>query len=97
MPAVKPISELQRNAAAITEECQRTKKPIYLTKNGSAALVVMDAEAFDAEMEVHQEIYEREQRIFHAIMRGAEDAKAGRVRTLDQAIADADAIRESVG
>ena len=33
--------------AAIARECRETKAPIYLTKNGSASLVVMDAEAFD--------------------------------------------------
>ena len=36
MPAVIPVSELQRNMGAVAEQCHRTKQPIYLTKNGKA-------------------------------------------------------------
>ena len=95
MPTVKPISELQRNMAAITQECQQTKEPLYLTKNGTAALVVMDADAFDQEMSVHHAVYDREARVFRAIMRGREDELAGRVRSLEEARANARAIREA--
>lgn len=93
MPTVKPISEIQRNMAAITRECKETKQPIYLTKNGSATLVVMDAEAFDREMSLHQAVLEREERVSRAIMRGMEDELAGRVRSLDDALRDARALR----
>ena len=93
MPTVKPISEIQRNMAAITRECKETKQPIYLTKNGSAALVVMDAEAFDREMSLPQAVLEREERVSRAIMRGMEDELAGRVRSLDDALRDARALR----
>lgn len=94
MPTVKPVSDLQRNMAAITNECRETKQPIYLTKNGSATLVVMDAEAFDREMAVHNAVLDREDRVFRAIMRGREDELAGRVRTLDQARKDATMLRD---
>lgn len=93
MPAVKPISELQRNMAAVARECRETGDPIYLTKNGYASLVIMDAEAFDREMAVHRAVYDRESRVFSAIMRGREDELAGRVRTLDDARAAAAALR----
>lgn len=93
MPIVKPISDLQRNMAEITQKCQSTKQPIYLTKNGSAALVVMDADAFDHEMALHRDVYDREARVFSAIMRGAEDEAAGRVRPLESALADAAKLR----
>lgn len=97
MPTVKPISDLQRNMAAITSECQATKQPIYLTKNGSATLVVMDAEAFDREMSIHNEVLDREERVYRAIMRGREDELAGRTRSLDQARKDARNLRVSHG
>lgn len=93
MPTVIPISELQRNMASITAQAQETKQPIYLTRNGSAALVVMDAEAFDQEMSIHNEILEREERIYRAIMRGREDELAGRTRSFEQARKDAQALR----
>ncbi len=97
MPVVKPISELQRNMSAIARECQRTKKPIYLTKNGAASLVVMDAEAFDAEFELHAEVREREERVYRSIMRGYDDMLAGRTRTFEQACNDAQTFRNARG
>lgn len=47
MPTIKPVSELQRNAASLVREAMETKEPIYLTKNGSAAVVLLDAEEYD--------------------------------------------------
>ena len=58
MPTAKPISDLQRNMAAITHECQKTKCPIYLTKNGTATLVIMDADAFGEEMSAHHAVHD---------------------------------------
>lgn len=93
MPTVKPISDLQRNMADISRECMETKKPIYLTKNGAATLVVMDAEAFDEEMALHEAVFERESRVYSAIMRGVEDVREGRIRTFAQAQKDARVFR----
>lgn len=95
MPKVIPISELQRNMASITAQCQETKQPVYLTKNGLSALVVMDAEAFDKEMALHNKVLEREERVYRSIMRGREDELAGRVRSLSQAHEDARALRNA--
>lgn len=95
MPVVKPISELQRNMAELTRECQESGQPIYLTKNGSAALVIMDAASFDAEMALHQMVYDREARVYNAIMRGHDDAREGRVRSFVQAQEDAAELRNA--
>ena len=35
MPSVLPITEMQRNSAALADEAMRTKEPIYLTRRGS--------------------------------------------------------------
>lgn len=95
MPTVLPISELQRNISSITKECHATERPIYLTKNGAASLVVMDAKAFDREMAIHSDVMEREERVYRAIMRGREDELEGRTRSLTKAIEDARSLRES--
>lgn len=94
MPAVVPISELQRNMAAISKECKQTQEPIYLTKNGVATLVLIDAETYDKEMALHSAVLEREERAYRAIMRGYEDELAGRSRSLEQARNDARRLRE---
>ena len=76
--------ELNANAAV---------QPVYLTKNGSASLVVMDAEAYDEQTRALSAIQEREERIQRAITRGYDDLVNGRVRPWKQAKADADRIR----
>ena len=57
MPTIKPVSELQRNTAAIIKEAMETKEPIYLTKNGSAVAVVLDAAEYDRQLKVHQQLW----------------------------------------
>ena len=56
----------------------------------------MDAEAFDKEISLHQTVLDREERVFHAIMRGCEDALSGRVRSLEDARRDAAALRKAL-
>lgn len=93
MPVVKPISELQRNLTEIAGTCHETGEPVYLTKNGSASLVVMDADSFDRQVEALSAVREREERVNRAICRGYDDYLNGRTRSLDQALADAARIR----
>lgn len=47
MAEIRPISELQRKIGELSKLAIETKKPIYLTKNGSKHLVLIDAEEFD--------------------------------------------------
>lgn len=93
MPVVRPISDLQRNIGSIATECHESGQPVYLTKNGSASLVVMDAGAFDERYAAVEHIYEREQRVARAISRGYDDMVNGRTRSWSQAREDADRIR----
>lgn len=93
MPVVRPISDLQRNIGSIAAECHDSGRPVYLTKNGSASLVVMDAQAFDERYAAVDQIYERERRIGRAISRGYDDMVNGRVRPWSQARGDAARIR----
>ena len=94
MPTVMPVSELQRNFKKVVDECERSSDPIYLTRNGSASLVVMDAAAFDREMAIHERVRDREIRVQKSIERGYEDYLAGRYLPLDQALDEADKGRD---
>lgn len=47
MPAVASLSEFNRNQTALIDTLEKTQEPIYLTRNGKASVVVMDAAAFD--------------------------------------------------
>lgn len=84
MPVVKPISDLQRNFGSIADICHKTKEPAYLTKNGSASLVVMDAEVYDEQTRALAAIQERENRIQQSIARGYDDLANGRIRPWKQ-------------
>lgn len=95
MPVVLPISDLQRNFKEIVEKCERSSEPIYLTRNGSASVVVMDAAAFDREMAIHERVRDREIRVQKSIMRGYEDYLAGHYLPLDQALEAVDKARET--
>ena len=44
---IYPSAKIRQNYNEVSEECKKTKEPIYLTKNGEGDLVVMDIEAFN--------------------------------------------------
>lgn len=89
------LTHAQRNFGSIADSCHKTKEPVYLTKNGSASLVVMDAEAYDEQTRALTAIQEREDRIQRSIAHGYEDPTNGRVRPWKQAKAEADRMRAS--
>lgn len=82
MPTIKPISELQRNAAAIVKEAVETKEPIYLTKNGYATAVVLDAATYDQQVKAYQQLHADYARAVTQL--GRAQADAGHVFTIDE-------------
>lgn len=46
MPQIKPITDL-RNTTEISELCNRTNEPVFITKNGYGDLVVMSMKAYE--------------------------------------------------
>ena len=47
MPVIRPSSDLRKKYNEISEICHRTKKPVYITKNGSGDLAVMSIELYE--------------------------------------------------
>ena len=47
MPVIRPSSDLRNKYNEISEICHRTKKPVYITKNGSGDLAVMSIELYE--------------------------------------------------
>lgn len=60
MPKIRALSEFNRNQNAVIEELQKSREPIYLTRNGASCVVVMDAQAFDSAMAFRNSVYARE-------------------------------------
>lgn len=77
MPLTRTVTDLQRNMGEVSAVCHETRQPVYITKNGDADLVLMDAEAFDEAMELRDLVYEREKRTYEGIMQGREEIQQG--------------------
>lgn len=94
MPAVASLTDFNRNQNAVLADLKNTQKPMYLTKNGKACAVIMDAEAFDRMMAEREETRSREERVYQGILRGIEEFQRG--ETTDAAKGFA-AIRDRKG
>ena len=77
MPAVASLTDFNRNQNAVLADLRGTQKPMYLTKNGKACAVIMDAEAFDRMMAEREETRSREERVYQGILRGIEEFQRG--------------------
>ena len=44
---IYPSARIRQNYNEVSEECKKTKEPIFLTKNGEGDLVVMDIETYN--------------------------------------------------
>ncbi|WP_172135833.1 type II toxin-antitoxin system Phd/YefM family antitoxin [Adlercreutzia sp. ZJ473] len=85
MPTVMPISDMQRNFKAVAQACAQTREPVYLTRNGYPALVVMDAQAYEEEKSLRELSYEREMRIAKRVMEAHEQVERGEFTPLAEA------------
>lgn len=85
MPVVKPLSEFNRNQSAMLEELHESGQPVYLTRNGTAEVVVMDAAAFDREISYRASARANEMRVFDSLMKGYADIADGKVVDADEA------------
>lgn len=92
MPKVRSLSDFNRNQSSIIEELQQSGEPIYLTRNGSASLVVMDADAFDRQMSLRASAFANEMRVYDGLMQGYADFLDGNV--VDAAEAEAAILNE---
>ena len=46
MVNILPSATIRKNYNEVSELCKRTREPVFLTKNGSGDLVVMDIETY---------------------------------------------------
>ena len=94
MPNVKSLDEFNRSQKEILEELHEKGEPLYLTRDGSACVVVMDAAAFDEAMGYGSDQRKGELRVQGDVLRGAEEVAAGDF--VDAAVADRE-IRSARG
>ena len=50
MPNIRPISELRNNANEISDFCRQTREPVYITRNGTGDMVLLNIEEYERRM-----------------------------------------------
>lgn len=56
LPAIRPITDLRTHLNDVCTQATESRKPIVLTKNGSASYVLLDSDAYE-EVERDNRIY----------------------------------------
>lgn len=77
---IHSLTEFKRNTGSLLEQLHETGRPLVLTINGRAELVVCDASSY-------QELVDRVEAI-EGIRRGLEQARAGQMRPAEGAFRD---------
>ena len=54
MPEIRPSTDLRNSYNEISEFCAKTKRPVYITKNGRADLTVINSAEFDRMLDIVQ-------------------------------------------
>ena len=86
MPTIRTASDLQRNISEIYDLCENSPEPVYITRNGRADLVVMNARSYEIHEKLRREVYEYEMALKEQLEAGYEDMLAGRVVPLEEAL-----------
>jgi prevent-host-death family protein len=86
---IHPLTDFKRNTSDFMNRMKKTRRPVVLTVNGKAELVVQDAKSY-------QQILDRLDRLeaVEAIRLGIEAAHDGRVKPARRALA---ALQERLG
>ena len=83
MPQIRPISDLRNHFAEITKEVQATDEPVFLTRNGIGAVVVMSMERYEKgryESDVYDKLKEAELQAAQTTERRNHDEVMNRAR-----------------
>ena len=80
---IHPLTDFKRNTSGFMSQLKKTRRPVVLTVNGKAALVVQDAESY-------QLVLDRLERleVVEAIRLGIAAAEKGRVKPAREALAE---------
>ena len=50
MPSIRPISDLRNSANDISDFCRQTREPVFITRNGTGDMVVMNIQEYERNM-----------------------------------------------
>lgn len=52
MPSIRPISDLRNSANEISDFCRQTREPVFITRNGTGDMVVLNLEDYERQQAV---------------------------------------------
>ena len=52
MPSIRPISDLRNSANEISDFCRQTREPVYITRNGTGDMVVLNIDEYERQVAV---------------------------------------------
>jgi PHD/YefM family antitoxin component YafN of YafNO toxin-antitoxin module len=88
---IRPLSDFKRNTSRIRDHLRRSRRPVVLTINGKAEMVVQDAEAYQRMLDLVERMEANE-----GIRKGLAAVEAGRskpARAVISAIKERRAVR----
>ena len=80
---IRPLTDFKRNTAGFVKQMKATQRPMVLTVNGKAELVVQDASSYQQTLDRLAELEAVE-----AIRVGIKDVSEGRVKPSRKALAE---------
>ncbi|MBR2593934.1 MAG: type II toxin-antitoxin system Phd/YefM family antitoxin [Firmicutes bacterium] len=52
MPKIQPISDLRNHANEISDFCRQTREPVYITRNGTGDMVILNIDEYERQMDL---------------------------------------------
>jgi prevent-host-death family protein len=89
VPDLIPITDFRQDAARALKQVQRSAEPVIITQRGRAAAVMLSVEAFEQG--------ERERQILRLLAQGEQEISAGKGKSLDAVLAEADQLLRDAG
>ena len=84
MPIIRPSSDLRNNYNEISTICHQTKKPVYITKNGTGDLAIMSIELY--------ELLTDRYKLYKELEKGIESIEKGETYSEDEVFEELDKI-----
>ena len=50
MPSIRPIFDLRNSANEISDFCRQSREPVYITRNGTGDMVVLNIDEYERQM-----------------------------------------------
>ena len=86
MPTIRPSSDLRNNYNEISAICHKTKKPVYITKNGTGDLAIMSIDVFENLIEKYH--------LYNELEKGIKSIDRGETYTEEEVFDEIDKILE---